>query len=95
MRFYIALWSSKLLLFFLKILKKEKDDKPGLLAYRICKNFNEKINKPDLTIVVTGSASEIFGKKIKINELTINALGIFDYISIRDERKNFLFLGEY
>ena len=45
--------------------------------------------------LVTGSASEIFGKKIKINELTINALGIFDYISIRDERKNFLFLGEY
>lgn len=55
MKFYLALWSSKTLLFILKLLKKERDDKPGLLAYRICKNFNEKINKPKITIAVTGT----------------------------------------
>lgn len=86
MRFYIALWSSKLLLFFLKILKKEKDDKPGLLAYRICKNFNEKINKPDLTIVVTGTNGKTTvsslianmlkndGKKVCYNDWGANTL---------------------
>lgn len=58
------------------------------------KKIKEKIENNQM-FLVTGSASEIFGKKIKINELTINALGIFDYISIRGERKNFLFLGEY
>lgn len=31
MKFYLALWSSKTLLFILKLLKKERDDKPGFL----------------------------------------------------------------
>ena len=55
MRFILALWASKFLLFILKLKKAHQDDKPGLLAYRICKNFNEKINKPKLVIAVTGT----------------------------------------
>ena len=55
MRFYLALWASKALLFVLKLLKRERDDKPGLLAYRICKNFNEKVAKPNIVVAVTGT----------------------------------------
>lgn len=30
--FYIALWAAKLYLFILKLLKLEKDDKPGFFS---------------------------------------------------------------
>ena len=53
--FYIALWASKLYLFILKLLKLEKDDKPGFLAYKLCPNFLEKLNKPDIVIGITGT----------------------------------------
>ena len=48
--FYIALIAAKIHLAILKLLKKEKDDKPGFLAYRLCPNFLEKLNKPDIII---------------------------------------------
>lgn len=86
MKFYLALWSSKTLLFILKLLKKERDDKPGLLAYRICNNFNEKITKPKITIAVTGTngkttvsslIANIFkqdNKKVSFNDWGANTL---------------------
>ena len=54
-RFYIALWSSKFLVFCLKLIKKEQDDKPGLLAFRLCSNFLEYIKSPKTVIAVTGT----------------------------------------
>lgn len=53
--FHIALWGAKFYLFILKLLKKEKDDKPGMIACRLCPNFLEKLNKPKMVIGVSGT----------------------------------------
>ena len=53
--FYIALIIAKLHLAILKLFHKEKDDKPGFLAYKLCPNFLEKLNKPDIVIGITGT----------------------------------------
>lgn len=54
-RFYIALWAAKFHLFCLKLIKQQQDDKPGILALKICPDFLEIINKPKTTIAVTGT----------------------------------------
>lgn len=54
-RFYIALWASKLMMAFYKFRKKPKTDLPGLLACKICPDFLKLISKPKLTIAVTGT----------------------------------------
>ncbi len=54
-RFYIALWASKILMGLYYLRKKPKTDLPGLLACKICPDFLNKINKPKLTIAVTGT----------------------------------------
>lgn len=72
--FYIALIAAKIHLAILKLLKKEKDDKPGFLAYRLCPNFLEKLNKPDIVIGVTGTN----GKTTTTN-LLASALKKCDY----------------
>ena len=69
MKFLLALWSSKLLLFIYKLLGNEKDDRPGLLALKICDNFLLKIKKPSLVVGVTGTN----GKTTVVN-LVANAL---------------------
>ncbi len=53
--FSLALFLSKSYLNVLKILNKDRDDKPGLLAAKIYNNFLEKVDKPNITIVVTGT----------------------------------------
>lgn len=54
-RFFIALWASKFMLFLFKIFNNRKDDKPGILALKICDNFLELIKKPKTVIAVTGT----------------------------------------
>ena len=54
-RFIIALILSKTALFIYKIIGKTKDDKPGLLANKICPNFLARIKKPELVICVSGT----------------------------------------
>lgn len=54
-RFYIALWASKFHVFCLRLIKQHQDDKPGILALKICDNFLEIINKPKTVIAVTGT----------------------------------------
>lgn len=54
-RFFLGLWASKFLLFIYKIIGNERDDKPGLLAYRFDDKFLEHLNKPKLVIGVTGT----------------------------------------
>lgn len=54
-RFFLGLWAAKFLMFIYKIIGNEKDDRPGLLAYRFCDDFINYINKPKLVIGVTGT----------------------------------------
>lgn len=55
MRFYIALWASKLYIFITELFSKHKSDRVGLLAAKICPDFLYKIAKPKLVIMVTGT----------------------------------------
>ena len=54
-RFFLGLWSSKFLLFTYKLKGKEKNDRPGLLAYKFSKDFIYRIDKPKIMIGVTGT----------------------------------------
>ena len=38
-RFFIALWAGKLLLFIFKRIGRERDDKPGMASMRLCEDF--------------------------------------------------------
>ncbi len=53
--FFIALWISKLVKIFLKIIKKRVPYVAGDVALRICPNFNFYLNKPEKIISVTGT----------------------------------------
>lgn len=55
LRFIISLWASKLCLFFFKLTGKEKDDRPGILALRLCDDFIDRVKKPRLVVAVTGT----------------------------------------
>ena len=54
-RFYIALLASKILVSINKIRGHRQDDRPGILAHKICDNFLDYISKPDVVICVTGT----------------------------------------
>lgn len=54
-RFFIALWAGKLLLFIFKRIGRERDDKPGMASMRLCEDFLAQVAKPELTIAVTGT----------------------------------------
>lgn len=55
LRFFIALWASKLVMWVNKLRGNERDDWPGLLAYKLCPRFLEYIKKPNLVITITGT----------------------------------------
>ncbi len=55
LRFMISLWASKLCLFFFKLTGREKDDRPGILALRLCDDFIDRVKKPRLVVAVTGT----------------------------------------
>lgn len=54
-RFFIALWAGKLLLFVFKRIGRTRDDKPGMASMRLCEDFLAQVAKPKLTIAVTGT----------------------------------------
>lgn len=54
-RFYLALWASKFAMWVYKLTGNERNDRPGLLAYKICPDFFKYINKPPLVIAITGT----------------------------------------
>lgn len=55
LRFIISLWVSKLCLFVFKLTGREKDDRPGILALRLCDDFIDRVKKPRLVVAVTGT----------------------------------------
>ncbi len=69
-RFFIALWASKLAMFVFKIAGREKDDMPGLLAYKLCPEFLKYIAKPSLVITVTGTDGKTTTSTLVNNMLT-------------------------
>ena len=73
-RFYIGLWLSKLLYFLLKLVKKEKDDRPGLLANKICPDFISKISKPELIICITGTNGKTTTSNLVYNKLLMKVI---------------------
>lgn len=55
LRFFVALWAAKLVMFINKLRGNLRDDWPGLLAFKLCPRFLEYIKKPELVITITGT----------------------------------------
>ncbi len=85
-KFFLGLWAAKFLMLIYKIRGIEKNDRPGLLAYRFCDNFIKYISKPKLVIGVTGTNGKttvsslitdilrLDGKKVSYNDWGANNL---------------------
>jgi len=70
LRFYIALWSSKFAMWVFKLMGRERDDLPGLLAFKICPDFLKRIKKPPLVIAITGTNGKSTTSALINNKLT-------------------------
>ena len=55
LRFYFALWASKFAMWVYKLRGQERNDRPGLLAFKLCPDFLKHIKKPPLVITITGT----------------------------------------
>ena len=55
LRFYVALYMSKLARTALRVLKRNASYFPGKLAIKICPDFLGRVNKPETIITVTGT----------------------------------------
>lgn len=94
-RFYAALWGAKLFTFVNKLRNNERDDLPGLLAFKICPQFLEKVGKPELVITITGTNGKTTtatlvnnyfvskGKKTSFNDWGANVTAGFCYNLLR------------
>ena len=71
LRFIISLWASKLCLFLFKHTGRERDDRPGILALRLCPDFLDRVKKPQLVVAVTGTNG-----KTTISNLVSNILNL-------------------
>ncbi len=54
-RFYLALILAKIYIIYTKIINDERNDKAGLLAFKVCPNFNSYIAKPKMVVMITGT----------------------------------------
>lgn len=54
-RFYIALWAAKFFIEIFKLMGREQDDLPGILIYKICGDFLDYVNKPKISVGVSGT----------------------------------------
>lgn len=55
LRFYIALWMSKCAFFAIRLIGRKGTNFPGVLAQKICPDFLKRIDRPETTIMVTGT----------------------------------------
>ena len=68
-RFYIALWASKLLYAINRLRGNARDDRPGLLAFKICPDFLARVAKPKLVITITGTNGKTTTSTLLRNQL--------------------------
>lgn len=68
-RFLFSLWASKFILFVYKKTGRTRNDRPGLLAIKLCPNFLKYVKKPKLVIGVTGTNG-----KTTVSSLTYDIL---------------------
>ncbi len=69
-RFYITLWISKFAMWVYKLRGQERNDRPGLLAFKLCPKFLEYIKKPPLVIAITGTNGKSTTSALINNKLT-------------------------
>lgn len=54
-RFYFSLWAAKLLFWLYTKFGERQNDRPGMLAMRLCPQFLSYIKKPKLLLLITGT----------------------------------------
>ncbi len=69
-RFIITLWISKFAMWVFKLTGRERDDLPGLLAFKLCPDFLKYIKKPPLVITITGTNGKSTTSALINNKLT-------------------------
>lgn len=74
--FYLGLWAGKALMLIYKLINNERDDKPGLLAYRFDNQILKKLKKPKLTVVVTGTNGKTTTSSLITDLLRENGLKV-------------------
>lgn len=79
LKFYIALWGSKIIARVLKILKRNASFTPGKVAITICPDFMARIEKPEKIIAVTGTNG-----KTTVSNMIIDALEKVGYDTLNN-----------
>ena len=75
-RFFIALWISKVVMFIFKLKGSERNDWPGLLAYKLCPDFLKYISKPPLVIAITGTNGKTTTSALIANKFMADGLRV-------------------
>ena len=63
-RFFIALYISKIAVIALKLFGYKGTDFPGYIAFKICPDFLRYIKKPDMLIGITGTNGKNISNKL-------------------------------
>lgn len=75
-RFMITLWLAKLAMWVYKLRGRERDDRPGLLAIKLCPDFLRRIKKPPLVIAITGTNGKSTTSALINNKLVAEGLRV-------------------
>ncbi len=69
LRFYFALWAAKFYYWINRKRGNARDDRPGLLAYKLCPDFMARVAKPKLVITITGTNGKTTTSALVYNKL--------------------------
>ena len=69
LRFYIAFLAAKFCDWIFRLRGNGRDDRPGLLAFKICPDFLARIAKPKLVIAITGTNGKTTTSALVYNKL--------------------------
>ena len=69
MKFYFVLFISKVYIYFTNIFCKQKNDRIGILAGKLCPDFLSRLTKPKLVIMITGTNGKSTTTSIVANML--------------------------
>jgi predicted RNA-binding Zn-ribbon protein involved in translation (DUF1610 family) len=75
-RFFIVFWAAKFFAWLYKKTGRSRDDRPGLLAYKFCPDFLERIKKPPLVICVTGTSGKSTTSALIADKLSADGLKV-------------------